>query len=538
MQGKSTGAQLAAPQKAVIYLRVSTEEQVDNYSLDTQEDICTKEAERRGLSVLEVFSEKGKSAKTISGRPTLIEMLEFCRKHKREIGAVIVYRLDRISRQTADYLSIRKKLAECEIDLVSATEPTGNTPTEKFIETMLAGFAQMDNDVKGERAKNGMRARFLSGLPNGGVPLGYSAVSGYAVKNPETFTIMKEAWELMATGTKSVQDMCGILNAKGIRLQRKGHKEYLICDQTLNKIFHNKFYMGKVVSRKYGLEVQGQHTPMITEELYYRVQDILSGRNRMQLTKRNIDKPEFPLRRFLKCGVCHKSFTAAWSKGKRSYYGYYFCQDRCMTPSSVPLAEVDKEKTKELLRTSPKPETVELCLWILRKEYYERINSLHGKRDRAEVELKNLYSTRQALIEKNLAGTYSDDIFKEQNKALEEKITAIQIAKNDSIIEKYDLEAMCNFVKARLSDVDGTYEKSNPGAKKVFLCSIFPEGMLWGYPGISNTKKSPFYKTLFGVKSREDNYGAPRGDRTPDPLFRRQMLYPLSYGRANLEPYK
>ena len=207
-------------QQAVIYLRVSTEEQVDNYSLDTQLDICRKEAERRGLIVSEVFREEGRSAKTISARPTLIELLEHCRKNRKTVGAVIVYRLDRISRQTADYLAIRKKLAECDITLISASEPTGDTPTERFIETMLAGFAQMDNDIRGERSKNGMRARFLSGLHNGSVPLGYKRENGYAAKDPECFTAIQEAWGLMGTGTKSLREMARILESQGIRDRR------------------------------------------------------------------------------------------------------------------------------------------------------------------------------------------------------------------------------------------------------------------------------------------------------------------------------
>lgn len=169
--------------KAVIYLRVSTEEQVENYSLGTQEGICRKEADKRNIEVAMTFREEGRSAKTITGRPVLMEMLAYCKKHKREIGSVIVYRLDRISRQTSDYLIIRKKLAESEVQLISATEPTGDTPTEKFVETMLAGFAQMDNDVRSERAKNGLRARFMSGL-SAYAPLGYINKNGYVVKDP------------------------------------------------------------------------------------------------------------------------------------------------------------------------------------------------------------------------------------------------------------------------------------------------------------------------------------------------------------------
>ena len=98
--------------RAIIYLRVSTEEQVDNFSLDTQEEICRREAEKRGYEVVDMFREEGRSAKTILGRPVLISLLEYCRKNKNKIHAVFVYRLDRISRQTADYLAIRKKLLE------------------------------------------------------------------------------------------------------------------------------------------------------------------------------------------------------------------------------------------------------------------------------------------------------------------------------------------------------------------------------------------------------------------------------------------
>ena len=144
--------------KAIIYLRVSTEEQVDNFSLETQENICRTEAEKRGFEIVETFREEGRSAKNIIGRPVLISLLEYCRKNKKLIKALIVYRLDRISRVTGDYLAIRKKLSENGVSIISATEPTGDGPTEKLVETILAGFAQLDNDISSERANNGMRA--------------------------------------------------------------------------------------------------------------------------------------------------------------------------------------------------------------------------------------------------------------------------------------------------------------------------------------------------------------------------------------------
>ncbi len=111
----------------------------------------------------------------------------------------------------------------------------------------------------------------------------------------------------------------------------------------------------------------------------------------------------------------------------------------------------------------------------------------------AEEELKKLYTLRQALVEKNLIGVYTDDVFKEQNRMIEEKIKIVQIAKSDSIIEKYNLKSITEFVADKFPDLLITFEEAELEEKRVILCSIFPSGMQWSYPGYSNTPKSPFY---------------------------------------------
>ena len=105
--------QLNIKKKALIYIRVSSEEQVQNYSLGTQEEICRREAKFKGYEVVEVFREEGRSAKTILGRPELLRLLDYCRKNKKEIGAIIVYRLDRLSRKTEDFLCLFAQGKSC-----------------------------------------------------------------------------------------------------------------------------------------------------------------------------------------------------------------------------------------------------------------------------------------------------------------------------------------------------------------------------------------------------------------------------------------
>ena len=92
---------------------------------------------------------------------------------------------------------------------------------------MLASFAQMDNDVRSERTKNGLRARFLSGLCIAKVPIGYLIKDGYAIKDEVSFDKMKKAWNLAATGTKSMSEMAEIMNKWGLRKFVFG-KEYTI----------------------------------------------------------------------------------------------------------------------------------------------------------------------------------------------------------------------------------------------------------------------------------------------------------------------
>lgn len=495
--------------QAIVYLRVSTEEQVDNFSLETQERICTQEAERRGMKVIQIFKEEGRSAKTIIGRPVLMEMLDFCRKNKKTVDALIVYRLDRLSRQVGDFLGIKKRLVEYQISLISTSEPTGNSPTEKFIETMLASFAQMDNDVKSERTKNGLRARFLAGLTSGIPPLGYKSENGYIVKDPETWDKIKEAWELMGTGTKTLQEMTILMNEWGLR-QKCHKKENVILRQSLSRMFRNKYYIGILTSEKYPEEVRGQHLPMVTEELFYRVQAVIDGRNtniHVPIARRNIDNAEFPLRRIVKCGICGNPVTGGWSKGKKARYAYYRCQKGCKVPS-INAYKVNNATLEFLSSIAPTKQALDTFISLLRRTYYQRVAQLQKRKEQADVELKRLHEMRQALIQKNLSGIYSDEIFKEQNKLIEDQVAAVQVTKDDALLAKYNLESIVKFMKDKFGNLPQTYQMSTLSQIRVLLCSIAPSGLVWGYPGFLNTKISPIYQSIRMFEREGRSFGA------------------------------
>jgi site-specific DNA recombinase len=260
----------------------------------------------------------------------------------------------------------------------------------------------------------------------------------------------------MATGTKTLRDIADILTKQGVAQRHKGGK---MLPQQVNRMFRNKFYAGFVVSKKYGQEVRGQHPPMVTEELFYKVQAVLDGRSHnitRPLAKRHRDNPHFPLRRIVKCEICGASFTGGKSKGKREYYGYYFCPHRCKD-SNVTSEKITQDTADYLGSMSLTENTAILFNAFLRRTYSRRAKTLQKRREVADSELKKQYELRQALIEKNLSGIYSDDIFKEQNGMIEEKIKSIYATQDDQLLEKYALEPITKFVETKLTDLQKNF---------------------------------------------------------------------------------
>ncbi|GAH14058.1 unnamed protein product [marine sediment metagenome] len=115
---------------SIIYIRVSTTEQAEfGYSLKAQEHLCKDYAKRNSYEVLKVFTEKGESAKT-TNRTELKNMLGYIKANKNKINALIIYKMDRLSRDIYDSLTIRLMLKRLNIDLKSVTEPFDDSPFE------------------------------------------------------------------------------------------------------------------------------------------------------------------------------------------------------------------------------------------------------------------------------------------------------------------------------------------------------------------------------------------------------------------------
>ena len=263
---------------AVIYIRVSTKEQTENLSLPTQLRACEEYCRREGLDVLERFREEGESAKT-ADRTELQRLLAFCRTNKGRVHFVVVFNLTRFARDKYDHFALRSLLKSLGISLRSATEPIDDTSTGKLMEGVLAAFAQFDNDVRSDRTRAGMKAALELGRWVFLAPLGYMNAPRMLGKSlmpdPERAPLVRRAFEEYATGRFTKQQLLQQVTAWGLR-NRRGQP---LSSQAIGMLLRNQLYAGIVDVAEYGVRGRrGDFEPLVSEDTFYRVQAVLSGR--------------------------------------------------------------------------------------------------------------------------------------------------------------------------------------------------------------------------------------------------------------------
>jgi site-specific DNA recombinase len=208
---------------AIIYCRVSSQDQLSGTSLESQERICREYSERQGYSILGVFIERGESAKT-ADRTELNRALAFCGSKRQRVDFFVVYKLDRFARNAEDHITIRAILRRAGTELVSATEPIDPSPVGKLLETMLAGVAEFDNNVRTERTKAGMLERVKQGVWVWPAPFGYFRPhqGSNLVPHPTEAPLIQLIFDQYSRGVFTYRDVAEFVSSKGFRTRSGG----------------------------------------------------------------------------------------------------------------------------------------------------------------------------------------------------------------------------------------------------------------------------------------------------------------------------
>ena len=488
---------------AVIYVRVSTKEQTENLSLPTQLCACEEYCRRQGYEVLERFHEEGESAKSID-RSQLQELLTFCRVNKGRVHFVVVFNLTRFARDKYDHFALRSHLQSLGISLRSATEPIDDTSTGKLMEGVLAAFAQFDNDVRSDRTRAGMKAALELGRWVFLAPIGYlnapRSMGKSLTHDPDRAPLVRRAFEDYATGQYTKEQLLKRTRTWGLT-NRRGKQ---LTSQAIGMLLRNRLYAGIVDVPEYGVRKRGDFDPLITEELFYRVQAILSGRV-PSIAPRQRAHPDFPLRGFVRCESCGRGLTGSWSKGRSEYYAYYHCRPGCRSVN-VTKATLEGLFADELALLQPTPGYMLLLKESVLQIWKARKAAVRDEVATAERAAKAIQEKLDRLDEAFLFERSIDiETYDRHAEKLREELTIARIDRHSGQLEELDVEGILAFAERILPRASDLWVQASLDQRQRFQQLFFPDGIAFdGNRFVGTGVTAPAFSYLRGIETENE----------------------------------
>lgn len=264
------------------YIRVSTERQVEGYSIEGQITQIEQYCQFNGYELVDIYADRGISGKSMN-RPELQRMLNDAKNGK--LDCVMVYKTNRLARNTSDLLTIVEELHRQNVEFFSLSERMEvKNSTGKLMLQILASFSEFERNTILENIYTGQYQRALEGYYQGNLPLGYNNIPDNKKElmiNQHEANIVKYIFESYAKG-HGYRKIANALNHKGY-VTKKGNPFSI---SAVTYILSNPFYIGKIQFAKYkdwndkrrkGLNdnpviAEGKHTPIISQDLWDKVQ--------------------------------------------------------------------------------------------------------------------------------------------------------------------------------------------------------------------------------------------------------------------------
>lgn len=264
------------------YIRVSTEKQVMGYSIEGQITQIEQYCQFNAYDLVDIYADRGISGKSMN-RPELQRMLNDAKNGK--LDCVMVYKTNRLARNTSDLLTIVEELHRQNVEFFSLSERMEvKNSTGKLMLQILASFSEFERNTILENIYTEQRQRALEGYYQGNLPLGYNNIPDNKKElmiNQHEANIVKYIFESYAKG-HGYRKIANALNHKGY-VTKKGNPFSI---SAVTYILSNPFYIGKIQFAKYkdwndkrrkGLNdkpviTEGKHSPIIGKNLWDKVQ--------------------------------------------------------------------------------------------------------------------------------------------------------------------------------------------------------------------------------------------------------------------------
>jgi site-specific DNA recombinase len=498
--------------EAVMYLRVSTPEQADPLNLKNQEDGCRRLANQRGITVAEVILGPGESERT-ADRPSFVRLLSYCKVHRKRIGYVIVESLSRFARNVADQGAALAELRENGINLLSVAEPNvDNTAAGRMAAGVHGVFNQYFSDALSEKMKDRSAASVRAGRRPWAAPLGYvndlMLGNGANIKlDLSSAPLVREAFELYATGRYTKIQVLTIVTDKGMRTKR-GQK---LTAQTFDALLQKPIYAGWVYSSSVPELVRGLHTPVVSQELFDVVQRVLSGRKLSSAPKRK-HNPAFPLKHFVKCGVCGTPLTAGMNKGKLKHYANYWCRNSECRAVRVSKSVLESEFVEYLGTLRPDAATVAQFPTIAAEVWARRRGDASAATKELTVRLEEQKKLKAELLRAKLRGEVSQADYVQANADFDDEIEGIARQLHALRSQRETLDAFVRFSKLMLTDVSAAWQRADVEQRLRVQNFLFQDGIAYHQnQKFLNTANPTLFQQLRSLAHSQTVVGVPDG---------------------------
>jgi site-specific DNA recombinase len=318
---------------AAIYLRVSTSEQAhrggqaEGFSIPVQRERTRGKAADLGAVVAREFVDAGKSA-TNMNRDGLQQLLEYVQAEHPTY--LIVYKLDRLARDLLDALVIQRTIREAGVRLVSCSEVVDETPAGLLSFNIMGSLNQYTSDNLRGELKDKLIAKVRSGGTVGKAPIGYlntiGRVNGIEVRgievDPERGPLMAWAFDAYATGEWSLSTLTEALQVQGLTtVPGPQVRAKPISRSVLARLLRNPYYTG--VLRWKGVLYQGNHAPLVDQEIFEAVQNVLDSHDKKGQRQR---VHRHYLKGSVRCDSCKSSLCITRARNRHgTEYLYFFC---------------------------------------------------------------------------------------------------------------------------------------------------------------------------------------------------------------------
>ena len=303
---------------AVIYARYSSSAQTEQ-SIEGQLRVCKDYAVRNSITVIDTYVDKAISG-TSDRRPDFQRMISD--SSHGQFDCVIVYKLDRFSRNRFDSLYYKRILSKNNVKVISATEGITGDPDSLLLEAILEADAERYSRILSMNVKRGMTESALKCNSTGGnLPLGYTVGKDKKLHiDPAQAVIIKQVFSRYAAGD-NMNDIIKDLNEAGYR-NRNGE---LFKKNSFSNILKNRKYIGEY--RYNDIVVPGGMPAIIDEEMFQKVQERLN-KNKISPARSKAENA-YLLSGKLFCGECKNRMIGESGKSKTGQvYYYYKCATR------------------------------------------------------------------------------------------------------------------------------------------------------------------------------------------------------------------